>query len=157
MNLHVQELALGRYGFFFFWTKYKIEVIPWVSCYYHFSKKRFINLHLIFFSFSSADSQVKELKKEFMKGKGVPNLVSDFSFRICFVMHSLFNNGILKQEAISKRYHLLIRQDQNWIITCFNKLYHIFHNISLHHALRVIWKREFLSAWKINACDTLTL
>lgn len=72
----------------FFWTKYKIEVIPWVSCYYLFSKKRFINLHLIFFSFSSADSQVKELKKEFMKGKGVPNLVSDLSFRICFVMQS---------------------------------------------------------------------
>ena len=28
------------------------------------------------FYFPRSDSQVKELKKEFMKGKGVPNLVS---------------------------------------------------------------------------------
>lgn len=69
------------------------------------------------FSFSSADSQVKELKKEFMKGKGVPNLVSGFSFRICFVIH-------WNAEAWSyfKRFDVLIKHDQNWIITCFNNL-----------------------------------
>lgn len=69
--------------YMFFWTKYKIKVNPQFSCYYHFS---FIDHVMYLFSFSSADSQVKELKKEFMKGKGVPNLVSGFSFRICFVI-----------------------------------------------------------------------
>lgn len=103
--------------YMFFWTKYKIKVNPQFSCYYHFSKREFIDHLMYLFSFSSADSQVKELKKEFMKGKGVPNLVSGFSFRICFVIQ--WNAEAWR---CFKRVDVLIRHDQNWIITCINNL-----------------------------------